>query len=189
MPEVVVNTEFGFALAVLSLFGNSFLWVANYISFSRQGSPVSDAQWRLFRAKTMATLVVALSLGAGLFFATFSWTVYFDGLGSVLLSLFMLWSAYALVSSSVPDLIDCALEESLQGPIRDVLERYREHYIGPSKVRSRRTGKVIFVEIFISFAPLQTLGKVHDIARCIAQEVEAKLTGAEVIVVPLVVES
>jgi ferrous-iron efflux pump FieF len=188
LPEPVMNADFGFGLAVLSVFGNAFLWVTNYLSFSRQPSPVSDAQWRLFRAKTLATLVVSLSLGAGLFFGAVGWSIYFDGVGSILLSLFMLWSAYALVSSSVPDLIDCALEESLQIPIREVLQRYREHYISIYRVRSRRTGKRIFVELFISFAPLQTFGKVNDISRQIASDVESTLKGADVIVVPIIVE-
>jgi cation diffusion facilitator family transporter len=187
-PEVVQNAGFGFGLAVLSVLGNAFLWITNYRSFLRQASPVSDAQWRLFRAKTAATLVVSLSLGAGLFFGSYGWTVYFDGLGSVLLSFFMLWSAYALVSSSVPDLIDCALEESLQVPIREVLKRHRNDYLHIDTVRSRRTGKRIFVELFISFAPLQTFAKVNDIAGQIRREVEAALKGAEVIVVPLVSE-
>lgn len=187
-PEVVLNAGFGFVLAVLSVLGNSLLWVANYRSFLRHASPVSDAQWRLFRAKTAATLVVSLSLGAGLFFGSIEWTIYFDGLGSVLLSFFMLWSAYALVSSSVPDLIDCALEESLQVPIREVLRQHRNEYLEICTVRSRRTGKRIFVELFISFAPLQTFAKVNDIAQNIRSDVEATLKGAEVIVVPLVME-
>jgi cation diffusion facilitator family transporter len=187
-PEPVVGAEFGFVLAVLSVLGNLFLWITNHRSFKRHASPVSDAQRRLFRAKTAATMVVSLSLGAALFLGSLEWSVYFDGLGSVLLSLFMLWSAYALVSSSFPDLIDCALEESLQVPIREVLKSYRSQYLDIHKIRSRRTGKRIFVELFISFAPLQTFAKVNDIARHIRSDVESALKGAEVIVVPLVVD-
>ncbi len=185
-PEVVLNAGFGFGLAVLSVVGNSFLWITNYRSFARHASPVSDAQWRLFRAKTAATMVVALSLGAGLFFGSVGWSMYFDGLGSILLSLFMLWSAYALVSSSVPDLIDCALEESLQVPIRETLRRHQNEYLQVYTVRSRRTGKRIFIELFISFAPLQTFAKVNDIARNIRNDIQAAVKGSEVVVVPLV---
>jgi cation diffusion facilitator family transporter len=188
LPEPVVGAEFGLGLAVLSVLGNTVMWITNYRSFRRQASPVSDAQWRLFRAKTMATVVVALSLGAGIFLGSIEWTKYLDGICSILLSFFMLWSAYALVSSSVPDLIDCALEESLQVPIREVLQRHRDHYTGVHQVRSRRTGKRIFVELFISFAPLENFAKVHEIARRITNEVESTVKGAEVIVVPLMDE-
>lgn len=187
-PEPVVNAEFGLGLAVLSVCGNAFLWMMNYLSFEKLPSPVSDSQWRLFRAKTLATLVVAGSLATVVLLDPVGWILYVDGIGSIILSFFMLWSAYAMVSSSVPDLIDCALEESLQVPILDVLNRHQKDYIEVRQIRSRRTGKRIFVELFISFAPLQTFAKVNDVAKQISSEVEDSVSGAEVIVIPSVVE-
>jgi divalent metal cation (Fe/Co/Zn/Cd) transporter len=68
-----------------------------------------------------------------------------------------------------------------------VLQRYQGEYISIQQIRSRRTGKHIFVELFISFPPLQTFAKVHDISTKISQEVQATVAGAEVIVIPLVI--
>lgn len=185
-PETVVNAEFGLALALLSVLGNGLLWGLNYISFSKTSSPVADAQWRLFRAKTLATVVVGCSLGGALFFPTHFWSTYIDGVGSIGLSLFMLWSAYSLISSSVPDLIDCALEETLEQRVREILTGFEAQYISLERMRSRRVIKRIYLELFISFHPATPFGSVHDTVMAVKAAILQHLPGADVLVIPSV---
>ena len=186
LPEPVENATFGLILAILSVGGNAFLWVLNYLSYKSSRSPISDSQWRLFRAKTMATVVVLGSLSGAMFFPQANWSLYVDGVGSILLSLFMLWSAYSLMLLSVPDLIDCAVEEALEKTIQELLAQFSSDYIALERMRSRRVLKRIYVELFISFAPHRDFGDVHETVMKLKEAVREKLPGAEVLVIPSV---
>lgn len=184
IPEEVTEVGFGLCLALVSVLGNGFLWWRNLRVFQRSGAPISDAQWRLFRAKTVATVVVALSLSGVLLAPGAVWTSHLDACGSIALALFMVWSAYTLFVSSVPDLIDCALEESVQGRIAEALEPMCAEFGELLGVRSRRTGSRMFIELRVTFDPHAPFGAVNAVAQRLAEAVEQQIVGAEVTVVP-----
>jgi cation diffusion facilitator family transporter len=184
VPTRLENAGFGFVFAVLSVFGNAFLWISNYIADARSPSPIAESQWRLFRAKTCATLVVVTSLGVAIAFADSQTSVYVDPLGSIALSLFMLWQSYKLVSASVPDLIDYAIEESLQKTLDNILSDHREDYTQVERIRSRRTARRVYLEIFLSFPADVPFGEVHRRVMLLQHSVEERFPGADTTVIP-----
>jgi divalent metal cation (Fe/Co/Zn/Cd) transporter len=184
VPTRLENAGFGFVFAVLSVFGNAFLWISNYIADARSPSPIAESQWRLFRAKTCATLVVVTSLGVAIAFADSQTSVYVDPLGSIALSLFMLWQSYKLVSASVPDLIDYAIEESLQKTLDNILSDHREDYTQVERIRSRRTARRVYLEIFLSFPADVPFGEVHRRVMLLKHSVEERFPGADTTVIP-----
>jgi cation diffusion facilitator family transporter len=184
VPTKLENAEFGFIFALLSVGGNAFLWTSNYIADARSPSPIAESQWRLFRAKTCATMVVVTSLGVALAFADSQTSVYVDPLGSIALSLFMLWQSYTLVSASVPDLIDYAIEESLQKTLDTILADHREDYSHVEKVRSRRTARRVYLELFLSFPADLPFGEVHRRVMLLKHSIEERFPGADTTVIP-----
>ena len=185
-PEHLKNTDFGLLFAMLSVIGNVTMWVSNYLTNRKSPSLVTDSQCRLFRAKTFATIIVVVSIGASTLFPLYSWSIYLDGLGSLGLSFFMLWSAYALVSASVPDLIDCALEEAMQLSIAELLKQnYSERFVALKRIRSRRAGKRIFVELSISFDPDLALREFCATSLAITKTLKEHLPTAEIVLVPI----
>ncbi len=184
LPSRLENAGFGFAFAIASVAGNAFLWTSNYIADINAPSPIAESQWRLFRAKTCATLVVATSLGVALVFSDSEASVYVDPLGSIALSLFMLWQSYKLVSFSVPDLIDYAIEETLQGTLERILSEHRQLYSQLEKVRSRRTARKIYIEIFLAFPPELPFGEVHARVMSLKHAIEEHFPGADITVIP-----
>jgi len=184
VPTKLENAEFGFVFATLSVAGNAFLWVSNYIADARAPSPIAESQWRLFRAKTCATMVVVTSLGVALAFADSNASVYVDPLGSIALSLFMLWQSYTLVSASVPDLIDYAIEESLQKTLDTILSEHRADYSKVERVRSRRTARRVYLEIFLSFPAELPFGEVHRRVMLLRHSIAERFPGADITVIP-----
>jgi cation diffusion facilitator family transporter len=184
VPTKLENAEFGFIFALLSVGGNAFLWTSNYIADARSPSPIAESQWRLFRAKTCATMVVVTSLGVALAFADSQTSVYVDPLGSIALSLFMLWQSYTLVSASVPDLIDYAIEESLQKTLDTILADHREDYSHVEKVRSRRTARRVYLELVLSFPADLPFGEVHRRVMLLKHSIEERFPGADTTVIP-----
>lgn len=185
LPAKLENAEFGFIFALLSVLGNAFLWVSNYIADARTPSPIAESQWKLFRAKACATMVVVISLGTAITFADSRASVYVDPIGSIALSLFMLWQSYKLVSASVPDLIDYAIEETLQTTLDKILADHRESYSHLENVRSRRTARKIYIELFLAFPPEVPFGEVHRRVMLLKRSIEGHFPGADITVIPL----
>lgn len=184
IPCHLENAEFGFIFAIASVLGNAFLWTSNYIADVRAPSPIAESQWRLFRAKTCATMVVATSLGVALVFADSAASVYVDPLGSIALSLFMLWQSYKLVSFSVPDLIDYAIEETLQSTLERILNEQGALYSQVEKVRSRRTARKIYIELFLAFPAELKFGEVHSRVMSLKHAIAEHFPGADITVIP-----
>jgi cation diffusion facilitator family transporter len=183
-PQQVENAQLGFFFAGLSVVGNGFMWAMNYITDSKQPSPIAESQWRLFRAKTCATLVVMVSLATALHASNSFLKLYIDPIGTIALSVFMLWQAYTLTSASVPDLIDYAIEESLQGALDTIVEEHRHLYVKVEQVRSRRNPQKVFIEIFLSFEPQLPFHEVHNRVMTIKRAIEARFPRSDVTVIP-----
>jgi cation diffusion facilitator family transporter len=183
-PEPLESTLFGFVFATLSVFGNGFLWQRNHFLHKRSPSPVDEAHWKLFRAKTIATLLVALSLGGSMALAANRFSIYFDPLGSLALSLFLLHSAYTMLSDSMPDLVDRSVDEKIQMIIMSTLITHEHQYVGLEKIRTRRAGTKLFVDIFLSFERSTPFELVHNGVMNIKSDLQSHLRHAEVIVIP-----
>jgi ferrous-iron efflux pump FieF len=184
-PAELHNTFFGFVFGVLSVLGNLFLWTKNHSFYRRHPSPVLDSQWRLFRAKTFATLVVAVSLGGEILLKGSILSVYLDPIGSFILSVFLLNSSLTLLSNSMADLLDRAVEERVQSIILKSLENTKEQHSGIRGVRSRRSGDNTYIDIFIKFSPDLLFSDVHERVMNIKCSLERVLPNSEVVVVPL----
>jgi divalent metal cation (Fe/Co/Zn/Cd) transporter len=97
-PEPLENPYFGLVFAVLGTLGNGFVWMKDFQICQRSPSPVMEAQWKLFRAKTIATAIVVLTLGTSVVSTNSALALYLDPIGSLVLALFLLHSSYSMVT-------------------------------------------------------------------------------------------
>ena len=183
-PEYLENVGFGFILALFSVAGNAFFWMQSYLLDRRSPSPITDSQWRLFRAKTFATVVVALSLGCALLFDHQSWTLYVDPTGSLVLAGFMLYSALSMLSSAVPVLVDGAVEENIQKIIIATLAEDEGDYLALNKIRTRRAGTRVHIEIFLEFDGSESFADIQRVGMQIKTKLLSRLVTADVLVIP-----
>ena len=183
-PTPLEGALAGLILAGLSILGNGVMWVCNAIAHQRAPSSISESQARLFRAKTLATLVVCVSIGGGLYLPHHTTALFLDPIGSIVLSLFMLHQAYILVSASVPDLIDYAIEEGLQRSLESILDENASLYGTVREIRSRRSGRRIHIEIVATFNPALPFSEVYDSMTTLRELVAKALPSSEVIIIP-----
>ena len=183
-PVPVTGSWFGLVFAILSVLGNGFWWIRNWQYNRESPSPVIAAQANLIRAKTMATLVVTLALGIPVLFGEFSWTIYLDPIGTLILALFVLYSAYAMISASVPDLIDRAIEEELQFIVLKILIAHEGSYQGLEAIRSRRSGGKIYIDLFLQFTDMTNVLQIRNLAALISSELKKSLPNSETTIVP-----
>jgi cation diffusion facilitator family transporter len=183
-PAPIGDAMLGLVAALVGTAGSIWLWRRNYAIACRAASPVMDAQWRLYRSKTVTNGTVALSVGVALAFKDHAWAAYADPLGSLVIAGYLLYSAWAVASSSMHDLLDRALEESRQLLILRVLARHFEAYDDVGEIRSRRSGGRIYVEIVLGFDPERSLGDVQGVVDRMRADLEAILPDSTVVIVP-----
>lgn len=97
-PSPTGNVIVGFVIAVLGLLTNGWFW-ARYERFEAQArSAIVSSQARLYRAKTLVDLAVVAALGSVWVFGDAGVGRTLDLAGSVVVALYLAWSAVGQLS-------------------------------------------------------------------------------------------
>ena len=170
--------------SAIALLTSAWLWRHDYHLSKEEYSPVLESLWRMYRFKTIASVLVIISLALSAIFNDQPWASYVDPIGSVIIGLFIVQSIYNISTMSVYDLLDRALEESLQIVILRELAHYFEEYEAIHGIRSRRSGANVYVEIFLEFDGDRKMSEVQKVIDSIKTGLESKINGSEIVVSP-----
>jgi divalent metal cation (Fe/Co/Zn/Cd) transporter len=107
-----------------------------------------------------------------------------DPIASLLGVLFMLHAAWGMASSSVGDLLDATIEESVQLQIMRQLVHHMDSYERIHQVRARRSGPNIYVEIFLEFNPTDLMGDVQKRIDALRKDLQANHAGMDISIRP-----
>jgi ferrous-iron efflux pump FieF len=173
----------GIPLMILASIADSYHWRTYHRRAEKEPTPIIEAQWRLRRAKTFSDLLILVALVLSVIFAASSWAEYIDPVVSFIIIGFLLLAGYREISSSLPDLFDKTLDEELQLLILRELAHSFDKYAEFHGVRSRRSGRRIYIEIFLGFDPEERAGDVQDFAMSLKQTLESRIQGSVVSVV------
>ena len=183
-PVLVHGVELGLAFDALAAIANGVMWRRTWHLARQSPSPIMEAQWRLFRAKMTSNVCTVVSLSLTLGLARYAWSTVIDPLGSLLVSCFLLFTAYRLISSSMQGLLDRTLEEGLQLVIVGELADFFDRYVAFHGTRSRRSGGIVYIEIFLEFDGGQRMADVQRTIDQMRQSLERKIVGSVVAIVP-----
>jgi cation diffusion facilitator family transporter len=183
-PIQVHRIELGFFVAIFALVGSAWVWRRTYAETRQDGSPLLESQWHLFRAKTLANFCVVISLGLSMALQDKPWALYIDPTASLVLAGFLIYSVYSILSVNVSDLLDRALEESLQLVILRELAAYFDDYVAFHGLRSRRSAKHIYIDIFLEFDSARSMGEVQKVVDAMKADLERKIPGSQVVIAP-----
>jgi len=180
--------EGGLDLAIFfsafGLFTSAWLWRHDYHLVKEEYSPVLESLWRMYRFKTVSSVLVIISLSLSAIFNDQPWASYVDPVGSIIIGLFIVQSIYNISTMSVYDLLDRALEESLQIIILRELAYYFDEYEAIHGIRSRRSGANVYVEIFLEFDGDRKMADVQKVIGTIKASLESKINGSEIVISP-----
>lgn len=170
----------GIAIAIIMTAIDTWFWSRNYRIADREPSPLMDSQWRLFRLKAFANLVVLLALVLAVLCAAYPWAVYIDPIASFIIIGILFRSGFGMIRQSLPDLLDRTLEEELQLVVIKELADHFDQYEQLHTIRSRRSGGNIYIEIFLEFPCDIRMSDVQDTIDAIKQSLEAKISKSSV---------
>src|SRR6185295_6184031 len=97
---------------------------------------------------------------------------------------FLVYSIYGIASVNVSDLLDRALDESLQLLIMRDLAAFYDDYVAFHGLRSRRAGKHIYIDIFLEFDGTHPMGEVQKVIDSMRTSLERNIPGSHVVIAP-----
>jgi ferrous-iron efflux pump FieF len=181
VPHGTVPGIFIFAVYAFIAFSIS---LRNRRLLKSQHSPIIASQAKLWFSKGSFDALMALSLTVALICRDQAWSLYLDPLASLVGVGFMLYSAWSIATESVGDLLDVALGETMQMRILRCLAERFDDYDLLHKIRTRRSGPRVYVELFLEFDPKQTMEEVRERIERIRFSVADAMPGADITVTP-----
>ena len=114
---IIVNTinefadpkEVGWILPglVIALFGviiNGYFWKRHRSLAKEESTPILEAQWQLYRSKTVVDSSVVITLVSSEIFTPYEWHLYIDPVGSIVVAIFVLASAIKVFKETITSL-------------------------------------------------------------------------------------
>ncbi|WP_334176214.1 cation transporter [Pseudoxanthobacter sp.] len=141
------------------------------------------AQLQARFAKTIASATVVVCVAIDLFAANRTIGHAADIVGGAIGAAFMIVIGVRLVREALPDLVDRALDESVQMTVTQALARFYHDYDDLDGVRTRRAGNVAHIEIAVRFAPQKTMAEVGRVLDAMAGALKEAIPDADVVVV------
>jgi len=173
------------ATAIAAVNAGQNTWM--FLTFLRvgrdRGSVLINGQVRTRLLKLISSIVATLAIFISAIFTGRLVGVLADLAGSAVVTQVMIWTAYQLIASSLPDLLDKTLDEPQHAAINSVLIHHFHAVDLIHYVRTRRSGIRIFVEIGLGFHAERRMGDVDFVNQTVRREVEALIPGANVAVV------
>lgn len=163
---------------------NGFLFAKNNRQARQENSPVFQSQARLFLTKTIANVMILISLSASMLLAGYAWSAgwsqYIDPVASLLIAASILVPAVGVFSSSAYDLLDRTAEESHKIIILRELSPFLATCMGVQDIRTRRAGKITFVELVLEFDCDQTISEVMPTVEQLRINIEKSVPSSRV---------
>jgi cation diffusion facilitator family transporter len=183
-PEPTEGTLPGIAIfSVYALIGFG-LWLKNTWALRTQHSAIRQSQAQLWFSKALLDALMALALVAALVFRDKPWSLYIDPIAALVGVGFLFHGAWAVMTSSVGDLLDATLDETLQLVIMRSLVEHFDDYDRLHGVRTRRSGPRVYVEVFLEFSPELSMGEVMQRVGRLRQAIGSSMPGADISIVP-----
>ena len=183
-PEHPQGTLPGIAIFSISAIFSFIMFLRNQKILKTQKSAIVDSQMRLWLSKAwldglMATVLILSSL-----LSHYYWSAYLDPLTSLVGVVFLMHGAWKISNSSVHELLDASLEEASQLLIMKKLVEHIDDYESVIKIRTRRSGVQIYIEVFLGFDPNLKMIEVQDKIDHLTIAIKSTFEGSEVVVVP-----
>jgi cation diffusion facilitator family transporter len=183
-PQDVSGTGFGEIVLIFFLSLNVWLFMKFRRLRKTDPSPVVDAQFVLYRNAVAASIISPIAVLFSDSVESKWLATLFDTAGVVVLSAFILYGMIGLMRKSLAALTDETLEEALQLRIIRGLVEHMADYRQIHRVRTRRSGNHIFIELFLEFDPVLPVRDVLDRSARIKGVVENLIPHSEAWIVP-----
>ena len=178
--KTALGTPFGLAMAAIAgavnLYFNFIAWVRVRSALRAESSLVMVAQVRSRTVKLVSSLFVLVTMTVAALSTDEKVVAWADVIGSLFVAGFIVVNALQLLVGGVADLLD----RSAGRPVREAIDRALARHAGDcgelARVRSRRSGRVVFIELAMRFDPRLSIAeidrRINELKQTLGREIE-----------------
>ena len=179
-----VGTPLGLALAAivgaLNAYVNFVAWDAMRRATQGDTSLVMQGQLQARRVKLICSLVVLVTMTVAALSTDNVVVASADAVGSVFVAIFMVLNGSEMLRIGIPDLLDRSAGKTVRDTVDRVLAGSAGDYQRLGRVRSRRSGRVVFIEVVLSFEPGLTIAEVNRRIGALKQSMAREIEHADI---------
>jgi cation diffusion facilitator family transporter len=136
-------------------------------------------------AKHLQTNVVqALAVFTALVLVAISGINLFDPIVALLLAAYLWFAAFGLLRDAVAEIMDVRLPEEDESQVHQSILQHHPQVRGFHHLRSRRSGRLRYIELHLLVDPQRSIQEVHDLCDQIEADIQKRLPGAVVTIHP-----
>jgi cation diffusion facilitator family transporter len=151
-------------------------------AYARRAARISGSVAIASDARHLMTNVVqAVAVGAGLVLVGVTGRHIFDPIVALLLAAYLLWTAGGIVRAALHELVDSALPEETRRIIEDCLTHEEHGMLGYHELRTRRSGREIYIDVHVLVAPTLTVSEAHLLVEHFERDMRTRVPGAVVV--------
>jgi cation diffusion facilitator family transporter len=129
-----------------------------------------------------ADVYTSLGVGIGLFLIWITNLNYLDPIVAILVAIFILKEAFELLISAFNPLLDIKLSDEEIEIIKNNINKYSSVYCNYHDLKTRKSGRIRYVELHLVFPEDKTIKEAHDICDKIEHDIGQDLKYTEVMI-------
>jgi cation diffusion facilitator family transporter len=109
-------------------------------------------------------------------------TAYVDPVMALILSLILIKMPIKAIMYSVPELLDIAPAQHIKTKVREVMELYTPKSFGVHRLRARKSGERVFVDVCFLVKPDMTILEAEELSKSLEKDLAINLPNCDVVV-------
>jgi cation diffusion facilitator family transporter len=142
----------------------------------RSPALVADGQHLVTDVITSVGVIIGLTL------ALLTGWHFLDPLLAAIVALNILWMGYKIATQSMSRLLDQAASPVIESRIRAVIESNGHGALEAHDIRTRQSGRVLFIEFHLVVPGSMTVDEAHVICDRLEDSIESTIEGSEVVI-------
>lgn len=173
------------SLGAVGLFVNlrAFRLVHGVTARARSAIMTSQLISRTVKLRCAFVIFVTLTIGATTEDPVIA--AWADALGALAVAWFILIAAIRTIRVCLIDLLDLSVDDATRRAIERALARHRSLFADLRRMRSRRSGTTVFIEVALGFDPMLPLAEIDRRVSELRASLTAEVAGADVAIIPL----
>jgi ferrous-iron efflux pump FieF len=183
-PHALESIGIAVVITIAGFISQFMMYGALAREHAQRPSHMLKSKMLTYRIAMVGDFGIIATLLAGKLFPGQAWALYLDPIVASGFGIALLVKVYGSLANVVGDLSDKTLEETSQLVVLRELTVFFDEYEQIHGIRSRRSGNVVYLEVFLEFRPDLSLGAVHDTMDRIREKLEQHIGNSRVLVIP-----
>ena len=175
-----IDVNLGLVAMATSAVLNTVVSVYMRVVASSEGSLALSAEARHLQTNVVQAAAVII----GLLLVRFTGVEVFDPLVALALAGYMWWMAFGMIRGALGEIMDVRLPEEDERQVHQSILAHHPEVRGFHHLRTRRSGRLLYIELHLLVDPARTIQEVHNLCDQIEADIEKRLPGAIVTIHP-----